>query len=451
MASADQKYRTGLAHLQAERLGSAENCFRAVVAIDPTFALGHFHLGLVLRQRRQWPGALHAFHSALKCEPTMARARVGMGAVLDRLGRSTEAEAEFRRAIATDPALKEAYLFLGELLRSRGEWSAARTAYEALLAKYPDDAEGRFGRGFLNLIEGNLTSGWRDYEFRAARRGPVDPALLPQWRGENPADKRLLVYAEQGIGDSIQFLRYIPILAEMGAKVLLAVPVTLMDLVSRLNGVHEIVRPTYTPPSFDFSVPLPSLPLYCNTTLANIPWHGAYLSQPPGDVSGVARRDETELVVALAWAGNSDHPNDRNRSLAVAQIKLLLRMNGIRWVILQNGSGASELGQTSHIVQLGSKLTNFSEIAAEMCRVDLVISVDTSFCHLAGALGRSVWTLLSYAPDWRWLLARSDSPWYPTKRLFRQSSPGNWQGVIDAVSQALEPALTGCRQKEAIT
>jgi hypothetical protein len=447
MASTEEKFKTGLAHLQARRLNSAENCFRAVVALEPAHGRAHFHLGLVLRQRRQWSGALHAFHSALRLEPNMARARVGLGAVLDRLGRTAEAETEFRRAIATDPALKEGYLFLGELLRSNGELSAARTVYETLLAKYPDNAEGRFGRGFLNLLEGHLASGWSDYEFRAARQGPADPALAQQWRGENPANKRLFVYAEQGIGDSIQFLRYVPMLAGMGAKVLLAVPVTLIELASRLNGVHEIVRPTDTPPIFDFSVPLPSLPLYCGTTLANIPWDGAYLSPPKSFDLNIPRRNETELVVALAWAGNPDHPNDRNRSLAVAQIKPLLRPGNIRWVILQNGSGALELERTPNIVQLGSKLTNFSNIAAVMCGVDLVISVDTSFCHLAGALGRPVWTLLSYAPDWRWLLARSDSPWYPTMRLFRQSSSGNWQGVIDAVSRA----LADYRPREAIS
>ncbi len=424
MARAEQKYRAGLAHLEAKRLGSAENCFRAVVAANPSFALGYFHLGLVLRLRRQRQGALHAFQSAAKFAPNLARAHVGLGAVLMRLGRIDETEAELRQALALDPGLKEGYLFLGDLLRGGGRLSEARDVYEALLARFPDDADGRFGRGFLHLLEGDFAAGWPDYEFRAARRGPVEPALTPQWRGEDPANKTLLLYGEQGIGDSVQFLRY--------------VPVTLQELASRVNGVHEIVPPTYTLPRFDFCAPLPSLPLYCGTTLATIPWSGPYLSPPPaGEAVAIPPAYGERLTVALGWAGNPDHPNDHNRSLTVAQIKPLLQQEGIRWLILQDGSGAAELGRRPDIVQLGSSLTNFSDIATAMCRSDLVISVDTSFCHLAGALGRPVWTLLSYAPDWRWMLGRSDTPWYPSMRLFRQRSLGDWSGVIDAVSQAL--------------
>jgi hypothetical protein len=438
MLRGEYKYRTGLAHFEAKRLVSAENCFRAVVAANPSFALGHFHLGLVLRLRGQWQGALHAFQSAVKLAPNLARAHVGLGAVLVRLGRVDEAEAGLRQALALDPGLKEGHLFLGDLLRGSGRLSEARVVYEALLARFPDDADGRFGRGFLNLLEGDLAAGWRDYEFRAARRGPVEPALTPQWRGEDPANKILLLYGEQGIGDTIQFLRYVPVLAKMGAKVLVAVPVTLQELASRVDGVHEIVPPTYALPRFDYCAPLPSLPFYCRTALANIPWPGAYLSPPPaGKAFAIPPADGERLTVALGWAGNPDHPNDHNRSLTVAQIKPLLKQEGIRWLVLQSGSGAIKLDRRPDIVHLGSRLTNFSDIAAVLCRADLVISVDTSFCHLAGALGRPVWTLLSYAPDWRWMLGRSDTPWYPSMRLFRQSSLGDWTGVIDAVSQAL--------------
>lgn len=368
----------------------------------------------------------------------MARAHVGLGAVLERLGRTDDAEAELRRALALDPGLRDSYLFLGELLRRKGRLSEAHAVYAAWLARDPNDADGRFGRGFLRLLEGDLTAGWPDYEFRGARRGPMDPALAPQWRGEDPAGKTLLLYGEQGIGDSIQFLRYVPLLAKMGARVLLAVPVSLAELASRLDGVHEIVGPTDTPPRFDYCVPLPSLPLHCRTGLASIPWPGAYLSPPPpgGTLAGLAPGGE-KLTVALGWAGNPDHPDDHNRSLTVAQIRPLLKHSHIRWLILQNGSGAPELDHKPQIVQLGGRLKNFTEIAQVMCRSDLVISVDTSFCHLAGALGLPVWTMLSYAPDWRWMLGRCDTPWYPSMRLFRQRSPGDWSGVVDAVSQAL--------------
>lgn len=451
MSRAEHKYKAGLAHLEANRLGSAENCFRAVVASDPSFALGHLHLGLVLRLRRQWQGALHAFQVAARLAPNLARAHVGMGAVLGRLGRVDEAEAQLRQALTADPGLRDGYLFLADLLRRKGQLREALVVYEVFLARFPGDAEGRFGRGFLRLLEGDLAAGWPDYEFRAARRGPIDPALLPQWRGEFVQNKTLLAYAEQGLGDSIQFLRYLPLLAGMGARVLVALPVALQELASRIEGVHEVLAPTDTPPHFDYCVPLPSLPLYFGTTLANVPWPGAYLSPPPGKIVAAARTDKTSFTVALAWAGNPDHPDDHNRSLPVAQIKPLLKREGIRWLILQNGSGALELDRKPEIVQLGGSLTNFSDISAAMAQSDLVISVDTSFCHLAGALGRPVWTLLSSAPDWRWMLGRSDSPWYPSMRLFRQSSLGDWTGVIAAVSKALAAEMReadGCSRDD---
>jgi hypothetical protein len=356
---------------------------------------------------------------------------------LERLGQTSEAEVQFREAVARDPENREAWLFLADLLRGKGELTESRAIYETLLAKYPDDPGARFGRGFLELLEGDFASGWKDYEFRQARREQTDPALRPQWRGEDHAGKTLLLYAEQGVGDTIQFLRYASVLACKGARVLVAVPVSVMELASRVAGVEEVLQPSPLLPRFDYCVPLPSLPLYCGTTLDNIPWDGPYLSPPPGRHPAVPPKDGARLTVALAWAGNPDHPNDHNRSMPVSELKPLLETENIRWLILQKGAGANQLDPRSDIIQLGDALNNFSDIATAIGAADLVISVDTSFCHLAGALGRPVWTLLSYAPDWRWLLHRTDSPWYPTMRLFRQPRPRDWADVIANVSQAL--------------
>ncbi len=438
MLNVQQTCRTGLAHLAANELASAESCFRIVVANDPGFALGHYHLGVALRLRRQWRAARDAFRAAIRAAPDLARAHVGLGAVLDRLGETDEAEAQLRKAIALDPGSREAHLFLGDLLRSKGNLAEARAVYESLLARAPDDPDARFGRGFLNLLEGDLVPGWTDYEFRTARRGAPDSALMPQWRGEDPAGKTLLLYGEQGIGDTIQFLRYVPLLARKGARVLLAVPIPVMELASRVEGVHAVLEPTPMLPHFDFCAPLPSLPLICKTTLADIPWPGAYLSAPSqAAASIVPARDKARLTVALAWAGNPDHPDDHNRSLRVAEIRPLLEVKGVRWLILQRGAGASSLEDGEDVVRLGDSLVDFAQIAAVIASADLTISVDTSFCHLAGAMGRRVWTLLSYAPDWRWLRERTDSPWYPTMRLFRQRHPRDWAGVVAEVSQAL--------------
>jgi tetratricopeptide (TPR) repeat protein len=438
MLNVQQTYRMGLVHLEAKRLADAESCFRVAVASEPGFAAGHYHLGLVLRLRKQWRGAAQSFRAAIRVAPAMARAHAGLGSVLDRIGQLDEAEAQLRQAIVLDPQLKEAGLFLGELLRSRLALTESRAVYEAMLAGFPDDPDARFGRAFLRLLEGDLASGWNDYEFRPARRGRPDPALMPQWRGEDPANRTILLYAEQGIGDTIQFLRYATVLANKGARVLAAVPIPVMELATRVEGVHEVLTPGPSLPRFDFCVPLPSLPLYCGTTVDSIPWSGAYLCPPPlAQPPDLPPNDEAILTVALAWAGNPDHPDDHNRSLPVAEVEPLLELPNIRWLILQKGSGASKLDSRDNVIQLGDRLNNFSDIAAVICKADLTISVDTSFCHLAGALGRPVWTLLSRAPDWRWLLGRADSPWYPTMRLFRQSAQRDWAGVIAAVSEAL--------------
>jgi hypothetical protein len=437
MLNREQTWRMGLTHLAANRLTAAESCFRLIVSSDPAFANGHYHLGVALRLRRQWRAAGQAFRMAVRLAPADARAHAGLGAILDRLGQTEEAEAEFREAIRLDADAKEAQLFLAELLRAKGELRESRDIYESLLAKDPHDAAARFGRGFLNLLEGDLAAGWPDYEYRQARRELADPALSPQWRGEDPAGKTLLVYAEQGVGDTIQFLRYASVLAHRGARVIAAVPTSVMALAARVEGVAEILQPSPFLPTFDFCVPLPSLPLYCGTTFDDVPWKGPYLAPPAEPHPLPLPRDRTKLTVALAWAGNPDHPDDHNRSIPVAGIGPLLATDNIRWLILQKGAGANGLAARPNIIQLGDALNNFSDIAAIICSADLVITVDTSFCHLAGALGRRVWTLLSYAPDWRWLLSRADTPWYPTMRLFRQSRPREWGGVITNVVEAL--------------
>jgi tetratricopeptide (TPR) repeat protein len=364
--------------------------------------------------------------------------------MLERQGRIDEAEAHLRQAIALDPQLNLGTIALAELLRGEGKFREARALYEAVLARSPQDRAARFGRGVLSLLEGDLTSGWNDYEYRVATASLPNPALAPQWRGEDPANRTLLLYGEQGLGDTIQCLRYATLLAKKGADVIVSVPPTLMELASRVNGVRAVISPEAGLPPIDYCVPLLSLPFYCGTTLVNIPWDGPYLSPPPGRPVAIPPNDAGQLTVALAWAGNPDNPYDYFRSLTISQIEPLFGMYGIRWLILQRGAGASELEPRDHIFQLGDRLTNFSDIAAVICSADLTISVDTSFCHLAGALGRPVWTLLSYVPDWRWLLQRSNSPWYPTMRLFRQSSPRDWAGVITAVSLALAQYEKAC-------
>ncbi len=440
----EEKHQAGLKHLAAGRLNSAETCLRAVVAANPKFAEAHYNLGCVLRERLKLTGAAHAFRTAIACAPEMAVAHAALGSTLQRLSEAAAAEASARRAAALDPSLVLAQVLLADILRDLGRIGEAHEVYARAIRLAPDEADARFGRGFLNLLEGDYAHGLIEYEFRPSRRGSSLDPLQPQWRGEDLSGKTLLLYGEQGIGDSIQFLRYVPMLAAKGARIVLAVHPSLMTLASAIEGIGAIIQPGSPTPAFDVCCPLPSLPLYCGTRLDNIPFAGGYLAPSAGQADRWRTRleDSAELTVALAWAGNPDHPNDHNRSATLADIAPLLQLEGVRWLVLQPGTAGAELGRrrAGGIVNLGPELADFSDTAAIVSCADLVISVDTALCHLAGALGRPTWTMLPFAPDWRWLAKGRTTPWYSAMRLYRQSKPGDWAGVVADLTRDLTAA-----------
>jgi tetratricopeptide (TPR) repeat protein len=436
-----QKYQAGLRHFEAGNLGSAENRLRAVAQANPRFAEAQFNLGLILRARRKFAPAAHCFRAAIRIAPELAEAHGALAAVLQNTGDEAAAEEHARTAVSLRPSLVFARILLGDLLRAQGRLRDARQVYDALLQAAPDQPEARFGRAFLNLLEGELAAGWADYEFRPARRGSTPPPLQPDWRGEALGGRTLLLYAEQGLGDTIQFLRFVPRLAEQGAKVLLALPTPLMELAAGLEGVHEIVRPSIELPRFDFSCALASLPLRLGATLETIPLRSGYLAAGAERVAAWRERLGTspKLSVAIAWAGNPDHPNDHNRSMTPDDIAPLFQIPGVRWLNLQTRPDAKALRRhrQAEILDLGQELSDFSDTAAILSAADLVLSVDTALCHLAGALGRPVWTMLPFAPDWRWLTERADSPWYGSMRLIRQPAPRAWGPVIAEVAGAI--------------
>jgi Flp pilus assembly protein TadD len=436
----EAKYQAGLRHFEAGSLGSAETCLRAVALANPRFAEAQFNLGLVLRARRRLLPAVHCFRTALRLAPGLADAHGALAAVLQRLGETAEAERHCRAALEARPSLMFARLLLGDLLREQGRLAEASQVYDAILAATPQSPDARFGRAFLDLLEGDFAQGLAGYEARPARRAPVPPALQPEWRGEDPAGRTFLLYAEQGQGDTLQFLRFAPVLAARGAKVLLAVPGPLMALAAGLPGV-EVVQPSFELPWFDFGLPLPSLALRLGARLDDLPGRAGYLSAPEDRAAAWRRRlgPSPHPSIVVAWAGNPDHPNDHNRSMTSEDLAPLLRLPGVRWLSVQAGPEAVALRRfrKAEILDLSAELGDFADTAAIVAEADLVISVDTALCHLAGALGRPVWTLLPYAPDWRWLQDRPDSPWYASMRLFRQPAPRDWTGVVAAVGEAL--------------
>jgi hypothetical protein len=287
--------------------------------------------------------------------------------------------------------------------------------------------------------------GLREYEWRWKRTGMVARKEFrkPPWLGETPLNgKTIVLHGEQGLGDTVQFSRYVPHVARMGAKVVLEVPAGLQTLLRDIEGVAEIVPRGEKLPPYDLHCPLGSLPLACKTDAPAIPAGIPYLRAPEASLAKWRPRLEKlpSPRVALAWSGSSAHPNDRNRSLSLAQLKPLLSAPGANFVSVQRDlrdDDAQELSREPGLLQLGPELDDFADTAAVLALCDLVVCVDTSVAHVAGALGRPVFLLLPFQPDWRWMLDRDASPWYPAIRLFRQSAPRDWDGAIARVREAL--------------
>lgn len=429
-----KKFQTAMEHQKSGRLEAAERFYRATIRDNPGFAAAHHNLGTVLQQLGRFRHAVHALEMSAKLDPELAGpARLGIGVVLTRMGDYARAETELRAAIEAAPGTYEPHRFLGDLLRTEGRMEEARRAYLEALRIHPKDAEARFGLASVRLALGEMPDAWDDYESRASRLST--PALQPIWSGEEIAGRTVLVHSEQGLGDAIQFLRYVPLLAERKARVLLAVRQEIMALASSVEGAAGIVEPSYTLPRFDISIGLPSLPRMFRTTLDAVPGKVPYLRADAAKVAAWRARLGEGRIVAVAWRGNPQHRNDHRRSIVDGAIVPLLEIQGPRFVVIQKDDGDAPKGA----IRCGSE--SLDDIAAILAVADLTISVDTVFCHMAGALGRPVWTLLSTAPDWRWGLEGTSTPWYPTMRLFRQGSSGDWQGVVRDVAAELRRAM----------
>jgi hypothetical protein len=305
------------------------------------------------------------------------------------------------------------------------------------------------------LLTGEFRAGWANYEFRFMKSPPAERNRFaqPRWQGEPLAGKTILVHAEQGLGDTIQFARYLPLLAAQGARVLVEAQAPLKTLLESLPGELEFFVRGESLPPFDVHCPLLSLAHGFGTELATIPSATPYLAAPSEALSRWAMRFpvSTQPRVGVVWSGNPRHENDHRRSLSFDEFRPVLMAPGIEFFSLQKNAkpaDAAALAALPHVTDLGSELATFADTAAVIAHLDVVIAVDTSVAHLAGALGKPVWVLLPFAPDWRWLLGRDDSPWYPSARLFRQPRIGDWQTVAAEVGHALA-ANAGMRRAAA--
>ncbi len=455
-------------HRQGQVL-EAETEYRRIIALHPSFAEAHNALGIALQQQGRSEEAIQTFQQALSLKPDYAGARGNLGAALLALGRRDEAISVFEAALAQDPsspdilynlgwAMQEAgaleksvalygraialnpchyaaYGNLGMALRASGRLNESLRAYEQAVALAKDQALIRYGYAQALLEAGDFDLGWREHEVRfTAGIAKLRHTHLPRWQGEDIAGRSILVWAEQGLGDSIQFCRYLPLLRQSGATVIFEVQEPLWRLCASMTGINVIARGSPLPPA-DIQVPLMSLPLLLGQKPFTPPIPYLSCSEAKDAEWKLRLGARTRPRVGLVWAGSPTHKDDHNRSLPLQVLHEILREPEVEFFSFQVGPAAAAF---VGMHDLSEHLNDFADSAAAMCNMDLLIGVDTSVLHLAGALGCPAWALLPFASDWRWLHGRDDSPWYPSLRLFRQNRRQDWSSVIDRILSELK-------------
>ena len=431
--------------LKLGRPAEALATFDQALALEPRFLGARANRGNALVQLGRFDEALAEYDAVLSAHPSHAETNFNRGNALASLGRQQDAIAAFDRALALRPNYVKALINRGIALQACNRFQEALTSLRQVLALDKDSADAHHNEALALLTLGDYRRGLEQYEWRWQRTGmpPRRKFGKPLWLGEYPlARKTILLHAEQGLGDTIQFVRYAPLLARSGAKVVLEVQPEVKGLLARVEGIASTVARGEQLPDYDVHCPVGSLPHALRTDVATIPAEIPYLS---ADAERIAKwRERIEALpsprIALAWAGSSGHANDRNRSIACSRLAPLFALEPASFVSIQRdlcGDDAELLARTPRLTHVGDELEDFEDTAAVAALVDVVISVDTSVVHLAGAMGRPTWILLPFCPDWRWMLDRDDSPWYPTARLFRQSKPGDWDSVIGRVRDAL--------------
>ena len=436
--------------LSLNRPQEALECFDNILSVDIRHAGARANRGVALAALGRYDEALADFDAALGAAPQDPMALYNRANALFGLGRYAESLAAYDRVVALVPQHAVAWNNRGNTLTALKRHQDAVASFTQAIALQPDYADAHFNRSLALLATGDYLRGFSEFEWRWKRTGMAHVRHnygRPLWLGEQPLDRKtILLHSEQGLGDTIHFARYVRLLARSGAKVVLEVQGELKPLLSRLDGLSSIRARGETLPPFDVHCPLGSLALAFKTELAGVPAEIPYLAADEDRIAKWRPRIEGLATprIALVWSGNTAHANDRNRSIPLARLAPLWTSGRARIVSLQRevrGEDAEILRASPNIIHFGDELADFVDTAAIVALCDLVISVDTSVAHLAAAMGRPVFVLLPFSPDWRWTLDRDTSPWYPAARLFRQPELGDWDSVIARVAGEL-PAVT---------
>ncbi len=420
--------------------------------------MAHNNLGLGLCEQGNFGEAALSFRQALSVDPTFVEAHYHLGLTHFKMRQPKEAIRCYQQTLRLDPRHVAALNNLGNAVRDQGEFAAAAACYEQVLKIEPENKITLYNRSILRLLHGDFAGAWSDFELRLEQPDVVARTFEePRWNGSPLAGKTILVYDEQGLGDSLQFLRYLPLVQRLGGRVLFECHAALVDLARAAAGIDQIFARTASGmapglPPFDLQVPLLSLPGIFGTTLDTIPAHVPYLTADPkliahwADVLQATKPTKRvgALEVGILWQGNPHHRHDYLRSIPLEQFASLAGVAGTRLVSLQIGPGRQQLAsQLFPVVDLGSGFnpSSLGDLAAAMMCLDIIVTIDSAVAHLAGALGRPVWVTLPAGPDWRWQLGRRDTPWYPTMRLFRQERAGDWSEVFAQIAAELKHLL----------
>ena len=411
----------------------------------PRYADAYLNLGNAQAAQKKPAEAIASYRKALAINPRSADAHYNLGIIPAEEGRLDEAIACYYEALLLKPNHAGAMANLGHALRAQGKFDEAMGVYQQLLDQSPDDPEGHMSRALVWLLLGDYERGWPEYEWRWKTKEFAGPQpAQPRWDGSPLVGRTILLTAEQGMGDTMQFVRYAPEVKRRGGKVILACQKGLIPLLKTCAGIDEWVAQGETLPEFDVHASLLSLPAILKTTLGSVPAEGPYLAAEAERVEQW-RRELAKLPgfkIGIAWQGNPQYRGDRERSVPLAAFEPIAKVSGVHLISLQKGPGTEQLAEVAprfRVTDLGSRLDMsggaFLDTAAVIKGLDLVITINTSLAHLAGALGAPAWIALgSGASDWRWLLDREDSPWYPSLRLFRQSQFGDWSDVMERMA-----------------
>jgi len=434
----------GLLYHESKKPDKAEVHARQAIILQADNAPAHNTLGLVYLDQEHYSEAVDCFRRAIRLDPGYAQGHYNLGLALLRSGDPEKAARCFQLALTLQPDNPDVLNDLGSACKAMGNYALALQHYSRAIQANPDHAEAHWNRSLVLLLTGNYAEGWKEYEWRwkSANRLPRRIAG-PAWQGEPLNGCRILLYNEQGLGDGIQFIRYAPVLKALGATVIAEVPGELARVLATCTGIDQVIVQGEDLPAFDIHAPLMSLPRLLNTREETIPAGIPYL-YPPQDSNAVISRlcedSQRGLRAGIVWAGNPQHPNDRNRSCPARHLSSISNLPGVQLFSLQKGARAPELDTiefAGSIIDLAGHFRDFADTAQALGHLDLLITVDTSVAHLAGAMGRPVWVMLPFVPDWRWQLNRNDSPWYPSMRLFRQPRPGDWTSVIESIRKDL--------------